>query len=1081
MSTWRKVCSCLFAAVCGVSAAFGEVTIQSAGDDGFSVYVNGIQDSTYRIVYVAVGDRNYGENIDDWPFCSTGVVVAAGGTVTVPNPKEWGEENRFARAFEYDRVRVADPAATGDYLTDGLVAHWDAVGATSTSEEWVSLVGGYTFALKNATVGKNVYAFANGATSYGELDEASSTAVLGDTSSNVTIEGVFANDGNADCYVFTGTGASRTFICYYRNSLILSGPKDNPTIAHKGAELATYSIAYNTDTSSNYRHRDRAAVNGTVVGKFNDSYWTCGGTTIQIGGKSPVGVNGADGACSIGAIRIYNRSLEAWEMKYNADVDKVRFYGEANPEPIHCSIHCWERGYGIHGREVSVDAINTDAEGKPVSAVLSFSPADIHDTLFCAYGETDGGNDLAKWEHVDNVRAILASETSIVVPFPSGWGEADGPKHLRFFMRQGVEARSVVKDGLIAYWDGIDNVATGVHANETNQWIDLLAKRPIDLFNATIDETSVGFVADKTAYGALSEDDAASTFNAPGSVTWECRSVTGTGLEIYGKIGRMVAPWNTYIYTSQNAEKSQIFDTGETFSSYHTVALCYTEDSANNILIDGVVPSSMRSSGGWGNEGVVYPDGVGVVLAGCSERYPAACTFQTIRVYSKELSSAEATINSAVDNARFKDGATLGAVESCTATLTPDTELSGTFTVRASVPHGTVTGAGKYEQGETVTLSVAMEEGYTFYRWLGDLPDGVNAYSPKITFTADAHRQIDGFILMPWEAEVDSNGNLVAISNSVWHFAANVSDGEDGVTLSSSVMSSVGQTEALDTTVDLSMLQRDTGFRLTRLGANVFEKKIRLESVRLACEDLLEIGDNAFSSSGVSRILPEEVFPNLETVGKQAFQAARRFVAPKVNSIGVEAFSGRALTNFYPTTLAFPLPTTLFYLQASLRGDFVIDSPSTTIPESLFGRCISVSSFTFNSPVNTVQGWAFYDCSPRAKFYWNVPAPKSFGKCAIGARGSPDAPSKPVPQLICATSKIAEGFTAFADGTTNLSTRVNFVPKEKIDSKFLTKEYRGDARLNRILGWLVSDGGNDGIFRIWVVGPRQDGTLLFIR
>ena len=431
-----------------------------------------------------------------------------------------------------------------------------------------------------------------------------------------------------------------------------------------------------------------------------------------------------------------------------------------------------------------------------------------------------------------------------------------------------------------------------------------------------------------------------------------------------------------------------------------------------------------------------------------------------------------------MDKARFKDDATLGAVESYTVTLTPNTDIRGTFTVRASVPHGTVSGAGKYEQGEPVTLSVAMEEGYTFHRWLGDVPDGVNAYSPKITFTADAHRQIDGFILMPWEAVTDSTGKLVAISNSVWHFAAQVSDGEDGVTLTSSVVSSVGQSEALDKTVDLSTLQRDTGYRLTRLGANVFKGKGRLGSVCLACEDLLEIGDNAFEGSSVTSILPEEVFPNLETVGVFAFQRARRFVAPKVKSIGAEAFEGTALTNFYPTTLAFPLPYKLFYKQRNLRGDFVIDSPSATIPMMLFGTCISVSSLTFNSPVDTVEDWAFYDCSPRAKFYWNVPAPQSLGMCAIGARGSQDAPSKPVPQLICATSKIAEGFKAFADGTTDFSSRVNFVPKEKIDPQFLTKQYRGDASLNRILGWLVSDGGGEGTFRIWVVGPKQGGILV---
>ena len=480
---------------------------------------------------------------------------------------------------------------------------------------------------------------------------------------------------------------------------------------------------------------------------------------------------------------------------------------------------------------------------------------------------------------------------------------------------------------------------------------------------------------------------------------------------------------------------------------------------------------------GWGGDGVVYPDGIDTVLAGYSG-YPVACTIQTIRVYSNELSSAEATLNGVVDNERFKDGVTLGAVESCTATLTPDMDVRGTFTVRASVPHGTVTGAGEYEQGETVTLSVTMEEGYTFHRWLGDLPDGVDAYSPEISFTADAHRELVGFILMPWEAEGDSTGKLVAISNSVWHFAATVSDGEDGVTLSSSVVSIVGQTEALDKTVDLSMLQRDTGYRLTRLGASVFNGKSRLESVRLVCEDLLAIGDNAFFNSRVSRILPEEVFPNLETLGAVAFQSARRFVAPKLKSLGGSAFEGSALTNFYPTTLTFPLNGRVFYKQSNLRGDFVIDSPSTTIPEEFFGACSSISSLTVNSPVTSVAAWAFYKCNTRCKIYWNVPAPTAIGQCAFGASGTADAPTKPVPQIVCATSKIADGFAAFADGTTNITARTNFVPKEKIDPKFLTKAYRGDASMSRIRGWLVSDGSAEGVHRIWIVGPKQGGMLL---
>ena len=1132
MSTWRKVCCCL-AAVAGIAfGAFGGLVV-TTGDESLTIGVEGLSANAFVSVELCWGAEDGKGDPDAWANRKVlAVLSAARPSVTVPWPEGWGTDSKYAAVFSYDGV--VDDVDT--YIQDHLVAQWDtSVGATET--KWTDRIGGKTFALVDATLANGRYTFA-GSTAYGSLDAESSSALL-DNGTN-TLEAVFSISGNT--YALAGTEKSKIILANWQGQMILSGTGKS-TCLPVGSGYSTYSVVYD-EVKGDYPPHIARYLNGVATSN-GTTYWSIGGTQLWLarsfnnnddsGGTvvfcalriydrqltaDEVAINAAiDGARFRGvgaATKVADSLLIEYGMGVTAEVtlsgvnctvegagkysvgelvtvralpvERTKFVRWDGELPAGCSATTNELQFvltgpvtlrAVCGRATSVDAINKDGDGNPISAVLSFSASDMLDTLFCAYGETDGGDDLNAWNHVENVRAILPSETSLVVPFPSGWGEAGGPKFLRYFFRAGAEARSVAKNGLAAIWDGIDNVATGVHVNETSQWIDLVAGRPIDLVGATIGENTVGFAGTKESYGALTKDDAASTFNAPGSVTWECRSVTSRGLEIYGTSGRMFSPWNVAIYTSQSAG-SQTFDAGSTFSSYHTVALCYTGSLANNILIDGVVPSSMRtSSQGWGGDGVFYPDGIGIVLGGYSG-YPVACTIQTIRVYSNELSQADAAFNAEVDKARFKDGVTLGAVESFTETLTPDSDIRGTFTVRASVPHGTVTGAGEYETGETVTLSVAMEEGYTFYRWLGDLPDGVNVYSPEITFTADAHRQIDGFILMPWEAEIDSTGNLVAISNSVWHFAAIVSDG-DGVTLSSSAVSSVGQLEKLDTTVDLSTLQQDTGYRLTRLGASVFHGKLRLGSVRLVCEDILEIGDRAFLSSGVSRILPEEVFPNLETVGAAAFQGARRFVAPKVQWIGVEAFNGSSLTNFYPTTLTFPLSTKLFYKQARLRGDFVIDSPSTTIPAMLFGACSSVSSLTVNSPVDSVKEWAFYGCSPRAKIYWNVPAPTAIDQCAFGTSGTAAAPSKPVPQLICATSKIAEGFTAFADGTTNLSTRVNFVPKEKIDSKFLTKEYRGDARLNRILGWLISDGGNDGIFRIWVVGPRQDGTLLFIR
>ena len=1122
MSTWRKVCCCLFAAVCGVSAAFGGLVV-TPDDETVTVGVEGLAANAFVSVELCWGAEDGRGDPDAWANRKVlAVLSAARPSVTVPWPEGWGTDSKYAAVFSYDGVR----ADVDTYIQDHLVAHWDtSVGATET--EWTDRIGGKTFALVNATLADGRYTFA-GSTAYGSLDAESSSALL-ENGTN-TLEAVF--NINANAYALAGTQKSKIILAKWLNSMILCGPTAS-TCLPVGTSYNTYSIVYD-EVSGNYPPHIARYFDGAAASS-GSTYWSIGGNQLWLARSASN--SDSDGTVVFCALRIYDRQLTAAEVAINAAIDKARFRGVGvatkvtdsrqieyglgvTAEVTLSGVNCTVEGAGkysvgqtvtvravpdertkfirwdgdlpagcsatanelqfvltgpvslraVCGRATSVDAINKDGYGKPVSAVLSFTASDILDTLFCAYGETDGGDDLAAWDHVENVRALLPSETSIVVPFPSGWGEADGPKFLRYFFLLGVEARSVAKSGLAAIWDGIDNVATGAHAAETDQWIDLVAGYAFALTGATVKDSSVAFDAATTSYGILDKAASAATFLKSGTVTWEARMTSGDGLAICGpqNSGRMFAPWSSF-YTGHAAHMT--FSEGSTFRSFNTVGCVFNAGYCSDILVNGVTPSDLRNTAqGWGNAGETDV----VVLSGRST-YAINCDIQTMRVYTNELSHADAVLNAEVDKARFKDGVTLGEVESCTKTLEPHSDIHGVFKIQASVPHGTVTGAGEYETGETVTLAVAMEEGYTFYRWLGDVPDGVDAYSSEITFTADAHRELTGFILMPWEAVTDSTDKLVAISNSVWHFAATVSDGEDGVTLSSSAVSSVGQSEAIDKTVDLSTLQRDTGYRLTRLGASVFNGKSRLGSVRLVCEDLLAIGDSAFANSGVTRILPEEVFPNLETVGGSAFTSARRFVAPKLKSVGGSAFAGGGLTNFYPTTITFPMNNAVFYKQTGLRGDFAIDSPSKTIPLEFFGNCQSISSLTVNSPVETIDSWAFYHCGGRCKIYWNVPAPKTLGSCAFGTQSS----TGPFAQLICSTREATEGFMKFADGTASSKEKMNFVPIELIDPKYLTRAFLGDAKRSRVKGWFTTtSSGPEGTMRTWLLGPRQGGMLL---
>jgi hypothetical protein len=79
-----------------------------------------------------------------------------------------------------------------------------------------------------------------------------------------------------------------------------------------------------------------------------------------------------------------------------------------------------------------------------------------------------------------------------------------------------VTSSDYVQNGLIAHWDGIENVGRGQHSDATAVWTDLVGGRSFELFSATIRDDSIVFSGTSSSYGTLDAGGTAATFNIVG-------------------------------------------------------------------------------------------------------------------------------------------------------------------------------------------------------------------------------------------------------------------------------------------------------------------------------------------------------------------------------------------------------------------------------------------------------------------------------------------------------------------------------------------------------------------------------------
>lgn len=90
-------------------------------------------------------------------------------------------------------------------------------------------------------------------------------------------------------------------------------------------------------------------------------------------------------------------------------------------------------------RTVAIDKVNRDADSNIVSFDLAFGdPGENEvDSLYLAYGTSNGGDDLANWDHADLVRRVVADEAACTIPAPAGIGTDFS--HVRVFLVSGFQ------------------------------------------------------------------------------------------------------------------------------------------------------------------------------------------------------------------------------------------------------------------------------------------------------------------------------------------------------------------------------------------------------------------------------------------------------------------------------------------------------------------------------------------------------------------------------------------------------------------------------------------------------------------
>ena len=518
-----------------------------------------------------------------------------------------------------------------DYSYDGLVAFWDGLSNAgigvphdSTTNVWKDLAGS-----RDLTLVSGNGEFVDNALNCLPRSSGYVTGTAAACTDYKTIEVVcdrFAGDYG---FVLNSGAASHIFAFTLQRAQGSEGGACCATTTNR----ATWAFSY----SNSGENATAGYENGVEVALNGKDTWKSGGGVLAFGASAGY----LDKYLYVGkvyAVRLYDRVLTTHELLRHSLLDQARYFGVADP---------MTPDYRLQPDASLALRITASADGGRIR-INGGTPA-VSNTWWVADGSTvtfeavpNGGRMLAGWSEPVVGASYVTADTVRELSFSAA---VTAPATLRASFEkigqlQRACAADYVRNGLVAQWDGIENVGLGLpHNSATNVWKDLAGARDLPLVegrgsfgeNALVCESS-----DVCAYAA----GPAARIPAPGTVEIVCTACDEA--------------WSVPIYLDGGAP-SQIMSlaSGMRFMYGWDFIWSYRRNPTTLSWVqgvsfaDGCVAVQTQQSETWTR------DSSALTVGGNANDHPYYGRIYSIRVYDRALTEAERLHNYLLDSIRF--------------------------------------------------------------------------------------------------------------------------------------------------------------------------------------------------------------------------------------------------------------------------------------------------------------------------------------------------------------------------------------------------------------------------------------------